>query len=325
MDTPRGRHWSDFWRQGNLTSLPRGFADNYDGEFLQFWEAQFSLLHSGANLVDVCSGNGSIALLAEDYSRRNNLGMTVKAVDAASIDVSLLMQNKPNLSRHIQAIEFLPDTPLEDLRITAETIDLVTSQFGVEYTAWEASARNICSMLKPGGYFSMVCHSFDSKILREMEQQQAEYSKLAGIELFSADITIHQPEQFMQMLEQGLAVLYDIFQENRRSQLLSAVGSRLEEIRKLSLRQFDAGSHQFIQFREGINASRGIANDLLEVNHALRSAPQWYEVFIEAGLQLVNSGTLHYQTGDKAGSSYQFIKPGQLTDRIPVRSPDPRP
>lgn len=292
--------------------MPRGFADNYDGEFLQFWDAQFSLLHRGARIVDICSGNGSIALLAQDFSQRNDLGLAVTAVDAASIDVSLLVQKHPKFSPHIQAIEFLPNTLLEELRMAQESVDLVTSQFGVEYTAWEASAENIYNMLQPGGCFSMVCHSFDSRILREMEQQQADYAKLASIELFSREISIHEPAQFIQLLDQGLAALYEIFQGNRGSQLLSTAGGMLEDIRKLTLRNFDGGSRQFIHFREGINASRGIANDLLEVNHALRSHPQWYEVFIESGLELIDSGTLRYQTGDKAGSSYQFIKPGRL-------------
>lgn len=305
-------HWSDYWRQGKLTSMPRGFSDNYDGEFLQFWETQFAMLQSGANVVDVCSGNGAIALLARDYAQRKSLELGVKAVDAASIDVSLLLQQHPKFRPHIQSIEFLPDTRLEDLQAAPKSVDLVTSQYGVEYTDWKVSAKNICQMLKPGGYFSMVSHSFDSRIVREMEQQHADYTQLAGIELFSREIATHDPANFNEQLEQGLAALYEIFQRNRRSQLLSAVGSQLEEIRKLALRQFDAGSRQFIQFRQGINASRGIASDLLAVNHALRNAPQWYEVFIEAGLQLLDSGTLRYRNGDKAGSSYQFIKPDQM-------------
>ncbi|HEY9119557.1 MAG TPA: hypothetical protein VIN33_07345, partial [Marinobacter sp.] len=58
----------NYWRQGHLTSLPCGFSLNYDGEFLQFWHQQFALLGAGACVLDVCSGNGSIALLARDYS-----------------------------------------------------------------------------------------------------------------------------------------------------------------------------------------------------------------------------------------------------------------
>ena len=175
MHSEASDHWTDYWQQGNLTSLPRGFASNYEGEFLQFWEAQFAGLARDACVLDVCSGNGSIALLAKGYSARHQLDLQVKATDAAHIDMARVIDSHPDLSQHIQAIEFLPGVRLEALAVAPASCDLVTNQFGIEYSDWAMSASNIYRMLKPGGCFAMVCHSADSKILQAMESQQADY------------------------------------------------------------------------------------------------------------------------------------------------------
>jgi ubiquinone/menaquinone biosynthesis C-methylase UbiE len=307
-DTPN--HWSNYWQQGNLTSLPSGFSGNYDGEFLAFWEDQFAELQPGARVLDVCSGNGSIALLASDYSRRHSLDLRVSASDAAAIDVSRMLGNHPQLRQHLEAIDFLSQTPLEKLALAPESVDLVTSQYGVEYTHWETSAANIVRVLRPGGRFAMVCHSADTRILREMETQHTEYGQIIAILLTTQgeDKKVNQQNIAVQ-LERALAELYQLFQQNRSSQLLSTAGGKLENIRKLADQQPDAGWREFIQFREGITTTYHIVGDLLSVKQAIDRRPRWHEAFIEAGLEQVGCGSIHYHSGEIAGTSYQFRKP----------------
>jgi ubiquinone/menaquinone biosynthesis C-methylase UbiE len=303
-------HWTKYWSQGNLTSLPCGFTANYDGEFLEFWQLQFAMLADRAVVLDVCSGNGSIALLARDYALRHSLDISVKAVDAADIDLTRVIERHPQLGQHAQAIQFLPGTLLEDVAEAPESIDLVTSQYGVEYTDWRASADNIVRMLRPGGHFSMVCHDLNSKVTREMERQQAGYAQLVDVGLFSSvDEPDPSPEKFSQQLEETCAELYELFQRDRSSQLFSAAGQRLEDIRKLTLQADEAGRKAFVAFREGIYISYGIANDLLAVNRALGQSPDWYQVFVDAGLVLTGTSIVHYHTGENAGTGMQFSKP----------------
>ncbi len=310
MSNETGKHWSNYWQQGNLTSLPSGFQDNYDGQFKAFWEAQFAGLQPGARVLDVCSGNGSIALLASDFSRRHSLGLQVSATDAAAIDAARMLVKHPKLRQHLQSIEFLSETPLEHLAVATESTDLVTSQYGVEYTRWKTSAANIVRMLRPGGRFAMVCHSADTRILQEMETQHTEYGQIIDIGPLARqgdrDLT---PENLAERLEQALAELYQLFQQNRSSQLMSAAGGKLEAIRKLAVQQPQAGWREFIQFREGITTSHQIVGDLLSVKQAISRRPQWHEAFIEAGLEQVSCGSIHYHTGEIAGTSYQFRKP----------------
>lgn len=314
MEIDTRKEWSNYWRQGHLTSLPRGFSSNYDGEFLQFWNAQFALLNPGGRILDVCSGNGSIALLAQDYSDRKGLNFRIKAIDAAEIDVTSLVRQNPKLAKHIQAIQFQPDTLLEDMNEEPESVDLVTSQFGVEYTEWQSSARNIYRALKPGGYFSLICHSFDSKITTQMERQQLDYALLMDVDIFSRKIEFERsrdfPRSFVQQLDNALDTIYAIFKENRTSDVLSGVGRELENIRALAIRDFAAGFQRFTQFREGVKISYATASDLVAVNHRLQQFPNWYEVFIDAGFELSQSGDIHYHTAELAGRFYQFTKAG---------------
>jgi ubiquinone/menaquinone biosynthesis C-methylase UbiE len=311
MNAARGSHWSSFWQQGHMTSLPQGFKENYDGEFLRFWEEQFARLPRGARVLDVCTGNGSIALLAQEYSRRHDLQLQIKAVDAADIDAASVINHNPGLAQHLRAIEFIPNTLLEDLPEATASVDLVTSQFGIEYTDWARSAGNIYRILKQDGCFSLICHALDSKIVTEMELQVADFARLSRVTIFSHGVEFEDspdfPKKFASQLNEALAEIYEIFQRNR-SQLLSAIGSTLENIRKRALQQFDSGWLEFQQFRRGVLVNQAIANDLLAVNLKLKKSPAWYQAFVNAGLELMTSGDIHHHTGDKAGTYYRFRK-----------------
>ena len=311
MRIKKKEHWSNYWRQGHLTSLPCGFEANYDGEFLRFWDEQFALLGSGACVLDVCSGNGSIALLAQDYSRRKSLGFTIKAVDAADIDVSSAVKKNAALAQHLAAIEFVPNTLLERITEEPESADLVTSQFGIEYTDWNRSAKNVHRILKRGGYFSMVAHTLDSTIITQIELQLRDYNRLLNVEIFSRAFALegseNSPGKFVSQLDHALDKIYEMFKRSR-SDVLSGVGSALDNIRKLTVKQFDEGFQAFAQLRAGVRVSHSIANDLLRVGRALGKSPEWYRVFMEYGLELIESGALHYHTGEVAGKFYRFRK-----------------
>jgi ubiquinone/menaquinone biosynthesis C-methylase UbiE len=308
------QQWSNYWRQGHLTSLPCGFSANYDGEFLRFWTSQFAPLRPGSCVLDVCSGNGSIALLAQDYSDRHGLALDIKAVDAADIDASALIEKKPAFERQIQAIEFIPNTLFEDLPAEAASVDLVTSQYGIEYTDWELSADKIFHVLKPGGCFSMVCHDFDSKIMTQMEVQQRDYTRLLSIDLFAQEIEPQDartdPEKFVKQLASALDTIYAMFNQDRTSEVFSAVGPELEKIGRETLNDFNSGLKRFSRFAQGIKISYATSSDLLAVNRRLQQSPDWFEVFVDKGLVLAQTEYIHYRTKERAGKYYQFSKPG---------------
>lgn len=305
-------HWSKFWSQGHLTSLPYGFTSNYDGEFVHFWNKQFALLNNGDCVWDVCSGNGSIALLAQDFSQAKNLGLRVKAIDAADINITSITARHREFARHVEAIEFIPNTRLEDISAEPQSVSLVASQYGIEYTRWEQSARNINRVLKHGGYFSMICHSLDSKIVNQMELQHEDYARLCSLDIFARPIEIKRdPEslrKFIFKLDHTLDEIHAMFKKDRSSAVLANLGRELENILKLTVKDVPAGLRSFMQFRQGVNNSYAISQDLLDVNRKLRGVANWYEVFVDEGLELIESGDIHHRSGENAGKFYQFRK-----------------
>lgn len=306
-------HWSRYWRQGHLTSLPCGFTSNYDGEFLDFWQSQFAALGVGQVVLDICSGNGSIALLARDFAVRNKLALTVKALDAANIDIAPVIAAHPHYAEHVRAIEFIPNTPLEQMDLPAASVDLVTSQFGVEYTDWATAAGVVSDVLKPGGRFSVLCHTPESRILREMERQCADYDRLFELEVFDGGLVadIHQvsPRTVRRRLNRGLDSIYDLFRQDRGSAVLGGIGQTLERIHKQAVDHFDQAMRDYVQLKEQVALSRGIARDLLAVHHALRANEAWHNAFVDAGLERRAVGEIRYRTGDIAGRAYSFTKP----------------
>ena len=296
-----------------MTSLPCGFSSNYDGEFLAFWRRQFALLGPGGRVLDVCSGNGAIALLARDYAVSNNISLDITAIDAADIDVSAVSHNNPDIARLVEGITFVPNTPVEALSEAGDAVDLVTSQYGVEYTDWEQSARKITALLKAGGHFSWVSHASDSTVIARMEHFQRDYARLAGLELFCRGGECPQTrdgrEIFIRQLNDALDNAYAMFKVERRSSVLSDAGREMERIHGEILRDFDAGFRLFSQFQQGFEISYATSTDLLTVNHRLAACPNWFEVFCDCGLELLQSGDIHYHTGEGAGKYYQFRKP----------------
>ena len=124
--------WSRFWTKGSITTFIGRFADNYDGKVRDFWLEVFGQLERGARVVDLATGNGGLALLAQQYSRRHDRGFTITAVDYADIDPPRTFAQKPYAS-HLRRIRFLARTPLEATGLPRASIDAAISQFGFEY------------------------------------------------------------------------------------------------------------------------------------------------------------------------------------------------
>ena len=49
--------------------------------------------------------------------------------------------------------------------------------------------------------------------------------------------------------------------------------------------------------------------DMLRVNRAIQSDPEWFKVFETAGLELLDSGEIRYQGEHHAGGYFVFRKP----------------
>ena len=303
-------HWSDYWADGNLTALAQ--KSNYDAETSDFWIKQFKLLRAGAAVLDVCSGNGAIALLAQDYSSSNKLGFTVSAIDAAGIDVMAVSRRFPEFAQHLQRIDFRGNTRIEDLQNREQSVDLVTSQFGIEYTDWQASAKTIWRLLRRGGYLSLISHAVDSGIVDTMQKHIEEFSLLTSAGLFELENKLERGEisrrQFTLELDRTLATIYAPAKASNSEYLLS-IGQYLDPLCKLSLPQIHDGQKKFISHCRMLRSGNHRLKDLYELQRKLQQYPRWYEAFSDQGMELVSKAEIHQFGKVHVGNGFQFRKP----------------
>jgi len=173
-ERPEDRRWSNYWAQGHVHSLGRAYdGGNYSGSIRDFWQRVFDTLPEGARVLDICSGNGAVALLAVDYSSEHQRGLVVDAVDRAEIDPEQALG--PEVAA---AIRFQGGVAVESLPFEADSFDLVTAQYGLEYTDAHTSVPELARVLRPGGQLAVIHHHPDSHVIRTA---RAERSLIDGL------------------------------------------------------------------------------------------------------------------------------------------------
>jgi ubiquinone/menaquinone biosynthesis C-methylase UbiE len=183
--------WGDWWSKHSLTSFHGHFQNNYDGPLRQFWESHFENLPDGAAIVDLATGNGALALLAEEYSRKHQKHFRVTGVDYAEIQPEALQEHHPLLAE----ISFLGSTSMEATGLDTASQNLVISQFGFEYGNLSAASREVRRLLKPGGCFLAMIHHEDSVVLAQAREALAQIKrceKSATTEMAEALVELQQ-------------------------------------------------------------------------------------------------------------------------------------
>jgi hypothetical protein len=124
-DPPAGRarpadedSWNRYWEHGFLTSCRNAFAGNYEGELRAVWDRFFAELPAGTRVLDICTGNGAIAMIANDYARAHGTGFEIHGIDSAAIRPAETVQAD---RARLEGIVFHPSTPAEDTGLPGST------------------------------------------------------------------------------------------------------------------------------------------------------------------------------------------------------------
>ncbi len=313
MTTRHSDHWSDYWSRACLTSLPQDFAVNYDGEVAEFWDRAFIDIPAGGAVIDLCTGNGAIALLAAAFSEKQAHDFGITAVDAATIDPDEIAGHFPDLSTLLKRISFIGDCRVEDNSLPDASFDLVTSQYGIEYCEWKPAAEQAARLLKPGGRLVMVNHTATSDIMKFMEQEHREYSMLEQSGFFSSIRGYLQKRIDYSSMRHTLAELHrnlDMVVRGGGTPLFRSVHDMLTGVLGMDQQALEKGRvHLEAYYAQTQHGFHRLA-DMLRVNRAIQSEPEWYRVFETAGLDLLESGDIRYREKHHAGAFFEFIKPG---------------
>ena len=314
QDPDAARHWTRYWASGALTSLPDDFRGNYDGEIADFWHRRIEPLPEGARVLDVCTGNGAVALLAARAARELGRSLEILAVDAARMDRAAIRRQFPAWSAELDDIRFIEQTPLEALEIDPESVDLVTSQYGIEYCDWQAAAGKVAELLRPGGRLAVLAHSVSTDLLATMRREADEYARidaLGAVEVLERAVTGKIDWKALRgrirQLREGLAAEPDW----QRSGLYRYLMGMLDHLSRAGKPQFRAMKPQIADAVRQLEGGRQRLGQMLAVNEALHSNPDWTDAFVEAGLERVDAAPVVYRKRHKVGDSFVFEKPRQ--------------
>ncbi|MCF6289373.1 MAG: methyltransferase domain-containing protein [Proteobacteria bacterium] len=311
MKNNNSNHWSKYWDEGQLTSLPQDFKENYNGAIHSIWLDSFAGLKPNMQVLDLCTGNCAIALLVSEYSDANKLELGITAVDAADISKKNIIRRFPNQKKHLKQINLIANTSVENIALASNKFDLITSQYGIEYCDWELAAGQVFRLLNQGGDFVMIAHAGNTNIVQYMETEELDYNFLRSLKVFEhitlycknkinhanlmANLTViqpkivkrfnHQPTQ----LVQSILVMLDNLHNMSQSQLLE----NLTALHNL------VNQHNYAYAR---------LLDLLRVTKSIVKSPEWFKIFIKQGLTLKQHRSVMYNGTINSGTLYWFTK-----------------
>ena len=153
------KHWDQYWKQGHLTSFGESFEGNYTGVLHQVWSELVESLPNQFNVLDIATGNGAIPLLFKE-----SLSSTVKS--GKIIGVDLAQVNQPEDDNASVNVKLLSNVNCCELPFEAETFDVVTSQFGIEYAPLNDALMEALRVLKSKGILQLVVHHSESMVMR---------------------------------------------------------------------------------------------------------------------------------------------------------------
>ena len=243
--------WSLFWMTPTVTALPENFPGGYDGAMLDFWAEQLD--GEFGHIVDLATGNGALVWIACDIQRKQVKPAKITGVDLAEIDPFTVL----NKSRdEYSTVSFVGSTSVDALPFADHSVDVVISQYGIEYSDLEKTIAEIARVLTPSGKMCFILHDHESVIVKGMTNKLMHCKEMIEDEEFH-DLT----RQFIALQSQFADIVK--LQESDEYQTL---GARLyQKLVKLNprLEQYPKSSplNVYIQSWSVLtNPSTGLAN-----------------------------------------------------------------
>ena len=150
--------WDLFWSYDRLSSFGTGLgAGNYGEPIAAGWREFFASLPAGSRVLDLCTGNGAIAVMAVESGNK----LKVTGADLAAVrPAAFVSRSKTALGK----VRFLAGTPAEHLPIEDAYFGAVVSQYGIEYSDMALSLPEAVRVLAPGGRLRFAVHAAEGTV-----------------------------------------------------------------------------------------------------------------------------------------------------------------
>jgi hypothetical protein len=163
--------WSEYWSGGDLTSCAGSFSLNYTGPILERWHNLFSKMQPSQTVIDLCTGNGAVPHLLNQYFSDADDMPFVLGVDQA--DVNPIWLQKLDQKKRAK-ISILACTDINNLdAVGNQKFDYVISQFGIEYIDPSIFSPVLVKISKVSTHIAFIIHHHDSVITRVSKEEIA--------------------------------------------------------------------------------------------------------------------------------------------------------
>ena len=305
-------HWSDYWSMGVLTSLPADFKENYDGELADYWHDVLARTKTDSKILDLCTGNGALAILIHEKLDSLKKNVEITAVDASDISPKKILKSFPNKMASIESINFISNCYVENLsELVSGDFDLVVSQYGIEYCDSRLAAKQVYQVLNTEGRLVFVSHSNNTAMQQYMNVEEQVFHLLEGMGVFrdfdgfgKDKITVNGFKNKLKKYLDQLSV-----HEYRNQSLLKSWGQNMYQLYHMSNKQLKDNRAQIFHYLKQNLHARARAKDMMAVTEKISNNPDWYRSFIDVGLKLIDDGEIIYKNQHNVGHYYEFQKP----------------
>lgn len=157
-----GWAWDLFWHFDRVASCcDEAGRANYDPRIADGWRSFFDSLEEGARILDLCTGNGAVALIALEVSEAKGGHFAIAGVDRAAIDPAEFAVTR---REHLRKIGFQGHVEAERLPFAEHSFGAVTSQYGIEYSDLDRSLPEAMRVLEPGGSLRFCLHAAEGTV-----------------------------------------------------------------------------------------------------------------------------------------------------------------
>lgn len=217
----RARAWDQYWRDGRLASCGGEGGVGYREAISHGWHAFFGGLPSGSRILDVCSGNGAIARVAEKVALERGNRFVIDAADAAQ-----LVPPDIGVGRMIR---FHSRAQAENLPFPADSFDVVVGQYGIEYTDLARSLPELARVSGKPCRLRFLMHAREGIVVGNARTQLAEIELLRNSDIFAAARALAQAQGDPTRAPEAVRVLGQRYQDAMR-QVAQAAASSVEPV-----------------------------------------------------------------------------------------------
>lgn len=144
---------------------------NYDERVAAGWRTFFRTLPPGSRILDLCTGNGAVAMIAAEISASEDKAFQITGVDLADIDPKRFVSRYGVIA---QNVTFLPRTNCEALGFADGSFDAIVSQYGIEYSNLDKSLPEAVRVLAPSGKLRLFLHAREGTVVAETRKAIAD-------------------------------------------------------------------------------------------------------------------------------------------------------